>query len=30
MEFARYEPVPAHVQQKIIEGAGKVRVGHKE
>ncbi|MBI4054231.1 MAG: elongation factor G, partial [Candidatus Doudnabacteria bacterium] len=29
MEFDHYEPVPAQVQQKILEGVGKVRVGHK-
>ena len=29
MEFDHYEPVPAYIQAKIVEGVGKVRVGHK-
>ena len=30
MEFSHYEQVPAHVQAKIVEGVGKVRVGYKQ
>jgi len=29
MEFSSYEQVPKSVQEKIIEGAGKVRVGQR-
>ncbi|PIR96914.1 MAG: elongation factor G [Candidatus Doudnabacteria bacterium CG10_big_fil_rev_8_21_14_0_10_41_10] len=29
MEFDHYEKVPKNVQEKIVEGVGKVRVGHK-